>query len=248
LRHREKIFWLIVGFALILGVISLIPAHYEICKEGAKASEESCPSYRVVPLLVIEVGKILDALSVAITALATIAIAWFTWSLRRSTDKLWDAGEAQRALSEQTAERQLRAYVFVFNGVAGRDVDGRIKVDITLRNSGQTPAYDLVHRTAVRLVPDEAASGYSEEGITNQKIIIAPTSGVPMTLFSRREFGLDELERYAASELRIVVFGAAVYRDAFDKVRTTNFRFEVEHDVWMNKGRLRPTEEGNDAT
>ncbi len=108
MRRREKIFWLIAGFVLILGVISLIPAHYEVCKEGAKASEESCPFYRLVPFLVIEVGKILDALSVAITALATIAIAWFTLSLRRSTDKLWDAGERQLALLAETSAAQSR--------------------------------------------------------------------------------------------------------------------------------------------
>jgi acetolactate synthase regulatory subunit len=108
LQRREKIFWLIAGFALILGVISLIPAHYEICKEGAKIGEEACTSYNLVPFLIIQISKVLDALSVAITALATIAIAWFTLSLRRSTDKLWDAGERQLALLADTSAAQSR--------------------------------------------------------------------------------------------------------------------------------------------
>jgi hypothetical protein len=108
LRRREKIFWLIAGFALILGVISLIPAHGEICKESAKTGEEACTPYSLVPFLIIQIGKVLDALSVAITALATIAIAWFTLSLRRSTDKLWDAGERQLALLADTSTAQSR--------------------------------------------------------------------------------------------------------------------------------------------
>ncbi|SHH01182.1 hypothetical protein [Bradyrhizobium erythrophlei] len=108
MQRREKLFWLVAGFLLILGVISLIPTHYEICKEGAKTGEEACPSYRFAPFLVIQIGKALDALSVAITALATIAIAWFTWSLRRSTDRLWDAGERQLKLLAETSAAQSR--------------------------------------------------------------------------------------------------------------------------------------------
>jgi hypothetical protein len=106
LRPREKIFWLVVGTIFVVGFIALIPAHGEICKESQKASEEACTSYSLVPFLVIEIGKILDALGVAITALATIAITWFTFSLRRSTDKLWDAGERQIELARETSAAQ----------------------------------------------------------------------------------------------------------------------------------------------
>jgi hypothetical protein len=106
LRRREKVFWLVVGAIFVVGFIALIPAHGEICKESQKTGEEACISYRLVPFLVIEIGKILDALGVAITALATIAIAWFTLTLRRSTDRLWDAGNEQRLSAEGIAKRQ----------------------------------------------------------------------------------------------------------------------------------------------
>jgi hypothetical protein len=48
----------------------------------------------------------------AITALATIFIALFTLTLWRSSERLWEASENQRALSEKTAERQLRARMY----------------------------------------------------------------------------------------------------------------------------------------
>jgi hypothetical protein len=108
LGRREKIFWLVVGAIFVVGFIALIPAHGEICKESQKTGEEACTSYRLVPFLVIEIGKILDALGVAITALATMAIAWFTWSLRRSTDRLWDADERQLKLLADTSAVQSR--------------------------------------------------------------------------------------------------------------------------------------------
>jgi hypothetical protein len=108
MTRREKIFWLVLGAVYVVGLIALIPAHGAICKEGTKAGEEACTSYRLVPFIFIEIGKILDALGVAITALATIAIAWFTWSLRRSTDKLWDAGERQIELARETSAAQSR--------------------------------------------------------------------------------------------------------------------------------------------
>jgi hypothetical protein len=108
MKRREKIFWLVLGAVYVVGLIALIPAHGEICKEGAKTGEEACTAYSLLPFLLVKVGQTLDALSVAITALATIAIAWFTWSLRRSTDKLWDAGERQLKLLADTSAAQSR--------------------------------------------------------------------------------------------------------------------------------------------
>src|SRR6266446_3065402 len=56
----------------------------------------------------------------AIVALATIALSIFTFTLWRSTKKLWlssqeHADHAERAIksAEQSAERQFRAYIFI---------------------------------------------------------------------------------------------------------------------------------------
>lgn len=43
-----------------------------------------------------------------ITAIATIAIAWFTFSLRQATDRLWDAGERQLKLLADSSASQSR--------------------------------------------------------------------------------------------------------------------------------------------
>jgi hypothetical protein len=48
----------------------------------------------------------LETYNGAVTAVATIAIAAFTLTLKRSTDKLWEAGEKQFTLAKETADRQ----------------------------------------------------------------------------------------------------------------------------------------------
>jgi hypothetical protein len=100
----------LLGFAALLLVFlstSDIAAHYEICettKEGAK----ECAPYGVIHFAFHEIGVALNDYNGLITAIATIFIAWFTFSLRQSTDNLWDAGERQLALLAKTSVAQSR--------------------------------------------------------------------------------------------------------------------------------------------
>src|SRR5438093_182663 len=105
MQRREKIFWLLAGLALIVGVLSLIPAHYEICEQ---TKEKHCTAYQFVPFVGIKIAQILDKAGAAITALATIAIAAFTFTLKAATDRLWDAGERQLKLLGDTSTAQSR--------------------------------------------------------------------------------------------------------------------------------------------
>jgi hypothetical protein len=108
LRRREKLFWLCIGAILIVLFLSIIPSHYPICEVTEKSQEKDCPSYQFVPFIAIKVQQILDRMGGVLTALATIAIACFTLSLRQSTDKLWDAGERQLKLLSDTSAAQSR--------------------------------------------------------------------------------------------------------------------------------------------
>jgi uncharacterized membrane protein len=51
-------------------------------------------------------GEHPDVFFIAMSAIATIFIAWFTLTLRRSTDKLWKANVDQFRLAKETADRQ----------------------------------------------------------------------------------------------------------------------------------------------
>jgi hypothetical protein len=114
LMGRFKVSELVVGFVLgfafllLIFLLSLdIAAHYEVCdttKEGAK----ECARYGVVHFALHEIAAALDSYNGLITAIATICIAWFTFSLRQSTDRLWDAGERQIALARESSGSQGR--------------------------------------------------------------------------------------------------------------------------------------------
>jgi hypothetical protein len=109
LRLREKLFWLCAGAALILLVVSLVPGHYEICEVAEKAKDENCPAYRVLPFLVIKIGKILDDYNGAVTAVFTVVLAVSTIGLWAATRRLWVAGERQFRHARASALAQSRA-------------------------------------------------------------------------------------------------------------------------------------------
>lgn len=249
MSKREKIIYLIFGVGCLFVFIGLIPAHYEICEINQYTEHEHCADYQLLPFFFIKAQKTLDAIGVAITALSTIAIAAFTYYLKKSTDRLWDAGERQLSHLEGTPERQLRAYVLIENGRVERDFGSkRLKAILTIKNSGQTPAYDLRHSSAVRFVPLEAGTGFFDDEVSKQKLIIAPNGQVPIEIYSKLDFELENFHQYKAGGLKVLVYGQFKYRDAFKNIQTTDFIFEVTGDLWASKGMLRPTDSGNHAT
>lgn len=110
-------------------------------------------------------GEFLHANEGLLTALATIAIAFFTLSLRQSTDRLWEGGKEQLTVMQgQLTEMQQsfaaeRAYVLKseFKGTGVAPVPGA-QVTFTFRNFGRTPA-------DIRLIAFKSAyslTGYPE--------------------------------------------------------------------------------------
>lgn len=99
--------WVVVVGALI-GLSVLFPTYGEICKEGGNTAKENCAVYSLTPFVFIKIVEALNFYAVAITAVATIFIAGFTYTLRQatialrdSTDKLWKAGERQLGISQR---------------------------------------------------------------------------------------------------------------------------------------------------
>lgn len=153
-------------------------------------------------------------------------------------------------IMRNTAIRQLRAYVFI-NGIIIGNISGvppsnAIRqtpipfgpwvfqpekgpvVMISLKNSGQTPAYEVTYR---------ATLGYREYPLGEKPLVPAPLppfsskSTMPPGAIAGHEFEfpaplddarIDALKKGTAA---IYVFGKIFYRDAFKKKRFSNFRF-----------------------
>lgn len=180
MSRREKLFWLGVGFAFIVGFCAFIPAHYEICEVAEKTQEKDCTSYQLVPFLALKVPQILDRMGGVLTALATLAIAWFTLSLRQSTDKLWDAGERQLKLTTDNSTAQssdmqhsiaeaVRAATAMENVAQG--------IDLSVRAT-QASVATLRERTAMQMrayISVLISNGVYQERDKNLKFEVRPT-------------------------------------------------------------------------
>lgn len=108
MRHFDLQIGFLLGFATLLVIVlfgSDFAAHYEICETTREGLKE-CVRYNLLSYALHIVGTTLDTYNGLITAIATAFIAWFTLSLRRSTDKLWDAGDKQFDLAKETSDRQ----------------------------------------------------------------------------------------------------------------------------------------------
>lgn len=97
-------FWAVV---FVLTSDASIP--YEICepaKEGVKQATTECARYKLISFTIHEVGTHLDIISAFITAVATAFIARYTLTLKKSTDRLWEAGDKQFRQAQASALRQ----------------------------------------------------------------------------------------------------------------------------------------------
>jgi len=186
--------------------------------------------------------------------LVTGVLAVFTFRLWRATQTLVrDAEVAARdtiAQMQRAEERELRAYVTAEGGTISNVFpaqlpvaayiallrmptstplnNGFMQVEVTIKNSGKTPAYRVEHWANVQgseyplvspLIPEGArSSGYMSRAIispggTNQK----PITAVALTA--------DQLTTLGAGTHAIYVYGEIRYRDAFGKDRWTRYRY-----------------------
>jgi len=91
---------------------------YEICeptKEGAKQAAKECARYNIISFTFREIVARLDIVSAFITAVATAFVARYTFTLKRSTDMLWEASKEQISLTEKSLTELERPFLFIMD-------------------------------------------------------------------------------------------------------------------------------------
>jgi hypothetical protein len=239
-RISELVAGFLLGFATLLVIFILssdIAAQHEVCettKEGAK----ECASYGVVHFALHEIGAALDSYNGLITALATAFIAWFTLSLRRSTDKLWDAGERQTNIARQAMIAGERAFVFATGVSPYYEMDDtglyHWRFRPTWKNSGDTPTKNMVMHTACALRTEPLPQGFDFACATTETgtALIPPNTDIGGGLAPRMQSPAispqDILDVQAGNKL-LYLWGWAKYRDVFPDTpeHITRFCFRV---------------------
>lgn len=208
----------------------------------------------------------------AITAFATIVIAFFTLTLWRSTDKLWaEANEAGRIAkgaadaaresvenAKTSAERQLRAYINVREAKVKWRLDEtisrhRFSIAVKVTNAGQTPARKAtgwIDHKSVDIgenpCPFQKLTGHEQPSVT----VYGPGQSTWFA-YSPIVFLEDDEEviAWSTGRKRLYVWGRVDYEDAFGESRWTIFRFEMPQEACGPKGgRFRACADGNDYT
>jgi hypothetical protein len=191
----------------------------------------------------------------AVTATATIVLAFLTLVLAGATLFLYLATRSLVRGAEDTAERQLRAYVSVDKArVIGVNGSQQPKAHVVIKNYGQTPAYELLHWTGMEVETWPHPDNFDFVLGTLAKHTLGPGAfihgyqdrflkGPPRALTTEQHAGLRD------KSMALYVFGEIRYKDAFRKTRFTKYKMMIGGPVGMDEsGALVTCEEGNDAT
>lgn len=152
-------------------------------------------------------------------------IAFFTAGLFVATWFLWLATRGLVSGADRTAERQLRAYVFV----QAQNIhisDDTIAVRYEFRNTGQTPAYNVRHAGKLEILPSPLPADF---------VIVSPTdlgggnslgNGVPYAGESKILY-TGTPAALKVDKTRIYLIVIVKYFDAFKRERTTRLAVSV---------------------
>jgi hypothetical protein len=246
----EGLSWMMAGG---LGPCLMEPGHSQ---EAANNNEhEDCPTFFAGTLLSFERGfewVKRDDNDKGVIAAFTAVLAVSTIGLWLATIRLWRAGETQRLLAEDTAERQLRAYVSVESGGNGRQRKGyRFDFRPVLTNNGLTPAEDVQILSNVGLAPIIIPDGFDYSlgaGPNPSVTTMGPRQGRTHTAVFHRNLSIAEMRKIVKGEWGFHVYGTVSYRDIFKNRRLTNFSFIVLVPTKRKSSHWHYTERNNDAT
>lgn len=193
-----------------------------------------------------------------LVAIGQLVLFW--WQLRQMRLSLRDADRAATAAEgalEQmrlTSERQLRAYVVLERAVISFPRPGVPLVHIVMRNSGQTPAFDLQWWITAMPLPYDESVEFEEANDWSFATTCVLASGaetihtflgpIPMA-----DPGCEHL--IGTPENTLFVWGAARYKDISGIERITKYRVMYGGEESMEgvpQGALRGCVGGNSAT
>ena len=213
--------------------IGLIPAHYRICETNQYTGHEYCTPHQILSFALIKLGKFIDASGAAITALATIAIAAFTWTLKKATDRLWDAGEKQLRHIEASSKHELRAYLHVNDVIISlMNTEYNPNIQVIIQNYGQTPARKMLHTYRCEAMDRPRERDFTLDNVIPHELAdLGPTQHVYSTTSYPIERWAEEKAFVRDRIKSFFVFGRIDYFDAFDEPRWTKYRFRLLIDA-----------------
>jgi hypothetical protein len=221
------------------------PLEHQICGEGE--AKNDCASYNIILYSAWLLAKATDHWSALVAAGATVAIAWFTLTLRNSTEKLFIATDIAAAAAKRSTEiveeellRTRRAWVGIHgtiqavNPLTFDDSGARGAIKMIVKNGGDSPAigFHVVYNVSIRPFPHDDPRQFLMQADPNSILqfshnmgrLVLPNevSEMPSYEFNvpRTAFGIGP-----NGNVSVWLTGYIGYRDEFDLPHATTFLF-----------------------
>lgn len=139
-----------------------------------------------------------------------------------------DAAAATVKVMQDTAVRQLRAYVSLIKGAASINDKHGFDIVLSVKNFGQTPAYGVRYfcDAIVLSVPLQEPFPPVRDPLTERTRVIPPQSGNDIVMRSKHGAAENvDLAAIARGSKCLFVYGYLIYTDTFSVKRTSYFRF-----------------------
>lgn len=152
-------------------------------------------------------------------------------------------------ISEDTARKQLRAYVCIEECILIEEEDLLFfSAQILIKNYGQTPAYD-VKITAKAKTIGSSIFEFFDISVSNtqatEPTILGPSAAMTKSIYN--ELQIDELTAITTEICNIFIIGIIEYRDIYNSIQSTNFVLRVRN-YGTKRQRIHPHTFGNYAS
>ena len=183
--------------------------------------------------------KFTDSFLVLFTFLLFVVTGLLWWSTRRLVKG-----------AEDTAQRQLRAYVSIEHAqITGINNGETPTAQLTVKNSGQTPAYDLIGIGGIAMgVSWETLAPPDPQPFEVTQASLAPGAIVNQFNSAPRRLEPGEREALVNGSRTLWVYGEIRYRDTFNIERFIEYRFQIGGRVGIHDNFLAICQEGNRET
>ena len=223
------------------------PYQAEVCQQArvADASESTARLSRLIMLIGLAGVSLLLLMLWPIIAAARAA--------GRAASN--SSAQAPQTLMPNSAERraEVRAYVDVeaLEFVDTPEDDGVVKVKITFRNSGQTPAFKFEHSIEMEVVDNSDEEPLPTRSVPDDMAVTSSRARLGRDATATAIVQCDSTPNLADSvtkgEAVILVWGAVGYDDIFDRRHQTIFQYFCDAETLETGEMFRPIERDDAA-
>jgi hypothetical protein len=168
--------------------------------------------------------KLVEKYDKAIVAISTALIALFTVILAFATGFLWHATRDLVRGAEDTAARQLRAYVFVTaSEITNFKASEAIQCVVVIKNTGLTPAYKMTAWVSI-VASTFPRTEFPPTDLIPAKTFLGPGGDYRYIVQTGTAMSPEARTMIANGSAAIYVYGEIHYTDAFKIDRFTKFR------------------------